>query len=101
MLDEGDNRLQALAGRLDDLAQAMERASLAEYVELVRQPWRMARINFIAGVARGLGSAVGFTILGAFLIYLLQHVFIRNLPVVGSKIAALVDVVQMYMRTTR
>lgn len=101
MLSDGDSRLDALSRRLDELAQAIERASLAEYVELVRRPWRMAYVNFLAGMARGVGTAVGFALLGAFLVYLLQTVFVRNLPWLGARIAALVDTVQLYMRTAR
>lgn len=101
MRSDRKGRLDALSRRLDELAQALERASVAEYVELVRRPWRMAYVNFLAGIARGIGTAVGFAVLGAFLVYLLQTVFVRNLPWLASRIAALVDTVNLYMRTAR
>ena len=51
-------------------------------------------MHFIAGMIRGLGSAIGFTILGAALVWLLQDLAQRNLPVNGDFLADIVNVVQ-------
>jgi hypothetical protein len=67
---------------------------LAEYVNLLENPKRLLYINFIAGVARGLGVAVGFAILGAIIIYVLQRVVALNLPIIGKFIAEIVTIVQ-------
>lgn len=80
------------------MTEAIEKASLAEYVEMVRRPWRTMWLHFLAGVARGLGMAVGFTILGAIVIYSLQHVVVGRLPVIGSALADLVRLIQLELR---
>jgi hypothetical protein len=72
----------------------MEKMKLAEYVNLLENPRRLLYINFIAGVARGLGIAVGFAILGAVIIYVLQRIVALNLPVIGKFIAEIVTIVQ-------
>ncbi|MDA8234307.1 MAG: DUF5665 domain-containing protein [Clostridia bacterium] len=87
-------RLNFLSGKLEELGLAMEKMKLAEYVELLNRPVRLLYINFIAGVARGLGMAVGFALLGALAIYLLKRLAILNLPVIGDFIAQLVRIVQ-------
>ncbi|MGE5484987.1 MAG: DUF5665 domain-containing protein [Ignavibacteriales bacterium] len=79
----------------------MEKMKLAEYVDLLHNPRRLLYVNFISGVARGLGMAVGFTFLGAVVIYvltrLLTRTFVANLPVMGGIIAQIVRIVQVQL----
>ncbi|MHB1042961.1 MAG: DUF5665 domain-containing protein [Eubacteriales bacterium] len=73
----------------------MEKMKLAEYIKLLDNPWRLMYVNFIAGLARGVGIAVGFTILGAVVLYFLRVLVMWNLPVVGDFIADIVRMVQL------
>lgn len=84
----------SLEKKLDQLAIYMEKMKLAEYVNLLHQPKRLIWVNFIAGVARGFGIAVGFTLLGALGLVILQRLVGLNLPLVGDFIAELVKYVQ-------
>lgn len=72
----------------------LERAKLGSYVDLMQSPGRMLVLNLFAGMARGIGIAVGFTILGALLLYLLQRLVILNLPIIGGIITEIVKLVQ-------
>lgn len=72
----------------------MERHSLAELIELFRNPRRMLLLSFASGVARGFGIAVGFTIIGALFLYTLGRVAALNLPVIGEFIAEITRIVQ-------
>jgi F0F1-type ATP synthase assembly protein I len=83
-----------LAEKVADLTYAMEKMNMAEYIQLLNRPFRLLYINFISGVARGVGFAVGFALLGAILVYLLQKIVILNLPVIGGFIADIVEMVQ-------
>jgi hypothetical protein len=95
MNDDTDSRLIAqLNVRLAELTHQLQRTRLAEYVSLIDQPRRMLLLNFMAGVARGVGFAIGFTILGAVVLYLLQRVLALNLPVIGGFIAAVIRIVE-------
>ena len=87
-----------LGKKIDELGIALEKMKLAEYVELLNRPSRLFYINFFAGVARGLGMAVGFTILGALLIYTLQRLQLLNIPFIGEIIAEIVKIVQGNLR---
>jgi hypothetical protein len=84
--------LKSLENKLEKLTLAVEKIKIAEYVEFLNNTRRMLVTNFLAGIARGLGMAVGFTILGALLIYLLKQVVLLNLPLISDFIA---DVVQL------
>ncbi|MCL6612286.1 MAG: DUF5665 domain-containing protein [Peptococcaceae bacterium] len=71
---------------------------LAEYVDLLHSPWRLLWVNFVSGIARGLGIAVGFVILGAVIIIILQRLVDLNLPLIGGFIADMVEIVRQQMK---
>ncbi|MDN5346836.1 MAG: hypothetical protein PWP65_400 [Clostridia bacterium] len=90
----GDGTSEFFLEKIQDLITAMEKANVAEWVELYRRPGRLLYLNFLAGIARGLGIAVGFTILGALVIYIIKELALLNLPVIGKYIAEIVRLVQ-------
>ncbi len=55
---------------------------------------RLLWINFLSGIARGFGMAVGFTILGAIMIAFIQRITVDNLPGIGRFLADVVRLVQ-------
>jgi len=90
-----------LIEKIEALSLAMEKMNLAEYIHLLNRPGRLLYINFIAGVARGFGIAVGFALLGAVLVYLLQKLVVLNLPLIGDFIADIVEMVQAQIQNRR
>ena len=90
-------RESLLIMHIDRWIAAMERLHLAEYVSYVDDRRRMLRMHFIGGLVRGVGMAVGFTILGAILVLVLQDLARRNLPLIGDALAQIVNVVQRQM----
>ncbi|QIA28204.1 hypothetical protein DYI95_004435 [Thermaerobacter sp. PB12/4term] len=86
--------LAGILHRLDELTWRWERISIGEYLALFRDPGRLFWMNFLAGVARGLGAAVGFTLLGALVLLALQRAVELNLPYIGSLVADLLRIVR-------
>lgn len=84
--------------KLKDFIYQLERMNFSYYVEYLKNPRRMLWLNFISGVARGFGTAFGFSILGAFLLYILNAIVKYNLPVIGKYIAEILKFVRYYMR---
>lgn len=80
--------------RMDDYLERLERLRLPEYIRYLEDRKRFMLMQFLGGVARGLGMAVGFTILGAALVLILQGLAQRNLPVIGDFLAEIVQIVQ-------
>ncbi len=78
--------------RLNELSLMLEKLKLADYLIHLNNTKRMIWVSFLGGLARGLGLAVGFTLLGALVIYLLQQSFLNNLPVIGDFIADIVEI---------
>ena len=65
------SKMNSLEKRLDNMAKALERTNVAEYVMLMQRPMKMIGVNLLAGIARGLGIAIGMTLITAIVIILL------------------------------
>ena len=87
-------RWRTVFRRMDGYLERLERLRLPEYVRYLEDRRRFLLMQFLGGVARGLGTAVGFTILGAVLVMVLQGLAQRNLPVIGDFLAQIVRIVQ-------
>ena len=83
-----------MANKLDEHIMTLERMHLPDYIRFLENRGTFYRMHFTAGILRGLGSAIGFTVLGAALVWLLQDLAQRNLPVIGDFLADIVNVVQ-------
>lgn len=86
--------MDILVHKLDEISLRMEKLGIAEYVEMLNHPRRLFFINFWAGLIRGFGMAIGFTILAALVIYVLQKLVVLNTPLIGDFIADIVNIVQ-------
>jgi len=87
-----------LEKKLQDFILQLERMNFSYYVEYLKNPKKIIWQNFLSGVARGFGTAFGFSILGALLLYILNSVVKYNLPVIGRYIAEILKFVKFYMR---
>lgn len=81
-----------LEENIEKLALHFEKANFAEFVELLSKPWKFLWLNFLAGLFRGLGSAVGLTVVFAVVIYIVINVLSHfiAIPIIGTYIAQLV-----------
>ncbi len=84
--------------RMERFIAAAERLRLDEYVRYETD--RRARMldAFLQGVARGLGIMVGFGLLGAAALYILQDLAQRNLPGISDFVARVVTLVQLRLQ---
>lgn len=94
------NLLTNINKKIDKLSLNIEKMKLADYVYYLEHPRKLLIANFIGGLARGVGIAVGFTFLGALIIYLLQIVVKWNLPLIGAFISEIIEIVEENMSKT-
>ena len=80
--------------KTEQIATLLGESRFDEYVEMISNPKKIIRRNFIAGLARGFGMAIGFTVLGAIGVYILQKLVVLNLPFFSNFIAEIVKLVQ-------
>lgn len=84
--------------QMERLIAAAERMRLGDYVRYESDRKRRLFDAFWQGVARGLGIMVGFSVLGAGVLFLLQDLAKRNLPLISSFLAQVVTLVQMRLQ---
>ncbi len=69
-------------------------AVLRDYLYYLSDTKRIVLNNFLAGLARGVGSAIGFSVLSAVLIYLISQLASRNLPIIGDILQEIVNTIK-------
>lgn len=89
-----DKRIMSLENKLENISVALEKSKISEYTEIINNPKRLLMVNFVGGLARGLGMAIGFTILAAILVYFIKQLV--DLPLIGKYIAQLIDIIENY-----
>lgn len=80
---------------VDQFTQKQEWAGFTEYVMYLQDRRRLLLTNFLAGLMRGMGFAIGFSILGAIVVVLVQRLALENLPLLGEFFAEVVRMVQV------
>ena len=90
--------ISELSKKVDNMSLKMEKMKFVDYVYYLEHPRKMLWANFVSGLARGFGIAIGFTILGAIAIYFLNIIVKINLPYIGQFISDIVKIVQSSSR---
>lgn len=84
--------MERLLRRIED---HLERLRIAEYLEQQRNWKRSLLIHFLHGVARGLGFALGFSVLGAFAVVLIRELILKNLSGISGFLAEVIQAIEM------
>jgi hypothetical protein len=79
------------------VARQLEQARFGEYVQLLHAPMQLLWRGLLAGIARGVGIAIGFTLFSAVIVYGLQQLGALNVPIIGNMIARIVKIVQVQL----
>lgn len=87
-------RKKQLRKQVEELNKKIEDAKLKEYVELMGNTKKLLWKNFISGIAKGVGTAIGFTILGAIVLIILRKIVLLNIPVIGKYLKDILDIVE-------
>ncbi len=95
---EEHTEISRLKAKIGELGETIEKAHISEYLSYVKNAKRAIFHSFLGGLARGFGIAVGFSLLGALAIYILQQIAMANLPGIGKFIADIVRMVQSDFR---
>ncbi len=93
-MHENKGLLEAINKKLDRIYLDMEKFKFVDYVYFLEHPRKMFFANFLGGLARGFGVAIGFTLISALGIYIMRAVVMWNLPLIGDFISDIVDIVQ-------
>ncbi|NHN28633.1 DUF5665 domain-containing protein [Paenibacillus agricola] len=86
--------MESIHQQVTKIANHMERTQIADYVNLLNSPRKLILSNLLAGLSRGVGIAIGFTIFATTILYALQLIGALNLPIIGDYIADIIKHVQ-------
>ena len=87
-----------LEERINRFLEAAEQLRLSDYIAFASDRKRRLFDAFWQGVARGLGIMVGFSILGAVVLFILQDLAKRNLPGISDFVAQVAALVQLKLQ---
>lgn len=90
------NALKIIEHKLEKLILIMERSRVRDYMMLTDNRRRLFVTNFIAGLGKGFGQAIGFSVLAALAVYCVSKWV--NLPIIGQYIAEFLDIVDKFRR---
>ena len=94
--DDTVKELGLIKRYLERLMLIIERSRIREYMMLTDSKRRLFAINFVAGLGKGFGQAIGFTVLAAVVFYILSTWM--KLPIIGEYIANLLNIVENYRK---
>ncbi len=89
-----NKKLEYIYKSINELNYILTKNNLIDFAELLGNKKEMIIRNFIAGIFKGMGIGIGFTIITAIIIYILQKIVKLNIPIIGQFIADIIDVVQ-------
>ena len=81
---------------IDKLNKNLERTRIYEIAEILDSKSKMFFRSVLSGIGKGIG--IGFYLITAVLIWLLQYIVRLNIPVIGKYISDIVDIVELNRR---
>ena len=75
-----NNRNDQKQAQAELLLQRLENAGLTEYVKLSQKTGKILWLNFLSGIARGLGFSIGATLVLAVVYKILARIISMNIP---------------------
>jgi hypothetical protein len=91
-------RGERLTFALNRLIILLDRVKLADYVELMQHKKILFFRSFTSGIFQGIGFALGFWMLSALALYILNEIVNLGIPVIGDFIAQLLVYIESVQR---
>jgi len=89
-----DKKYNKLNKKIDYIANLLLKSRIESISEILQSNKKIIWKSFLSGLSKGVGIAIGFTILGAVVIYILQKIVILNIPGIGEYIYDIVEIIE-------
>ena len=80
---------------MEALVRRLENSGLHEYIRLSGQTGKILWLNFLSGVARGLGFTVGTAIVLAVSYKILSHIISMNIPYITEILSEFISMLNI------
>lgn len=89
-----NKRIDIWQKSIDKLTKILENMNLHDLIYILGSKKEIIKRNLLAGIARGVGGGIGFTIITAIIIYFLQKIVRLNIPIIGQYLNDIIEIVQ-------
>lgn len=80
--------------KLECLIERLENCGVTEYVKYYKKPVKILWMNFMSGVARGLGFTIGTSLVIAVVYKIISRIISMNIPVITEGLQRFVEMIQ-------
>lgn len=80
--------------KIDELNNNFAKSNLVEISYILGNKLEIAKRNLLAGILRGVGIGIGFTLITAIILLILQKIVLLNIPVIGEYIGDIIDIIE-------
>ena len=87
-------REKELINKIDKINYILSKNEILDLMELLVNSKKFLFRDFLSGIIKGIGTGIGFTILTAIIIIILQRIVTLNIPVIGKYISDIVEIVK-------
>ena len=89
-----EEKLNILELGIEKINENFKKREIHDLIYILGSKREILKRNLIAGIFRGIGTGIGFTIITAIIIYFLQKIVRLNIPVIGEYINDIVEIVK-------
>ena len=86
-------KLEKLDRRLLRLMRRMDKSGFYDYMLYINNTKRFILRNLLAGVSRGVGAAIGFSILGAVMLMILRSIAESSIPYIAEFVSRIIEII--------
>lgn len=87
-------RLTVVEKLLKSISDSLRKSHFYDYIQYVSDEKRMMRRSFLLGMLKGVGAAIGFSLLGGLAVYILHLIAQSNLPYIADFISDIIDIIE-------
>ena len=80
--------------QLNNLNNTLNKNKVLELIEIAGNSRKYLARNFMSGISRGIGIGIGFSIITALIVYVMQKIIRLNIPVLSQYISDIVEIVE-------
>ncbi|MCE5284735.1 MAG: DUF5665 domain-containing protein [Pelosinus sp.] len=93
-MEKETKEAEIIVRHLEKLVAHLESMHIASFMELLQKPARLIMTNFVAGLARGLGIALGASLIFALTLEAMRRLILLNIPGIGGFILEVMNIVE-------
>ena len=80
--------------KIDNINDRLLKNNLIDISERVGSRYELLKRNLISGIFKGMGIGIGFTIITAVIVIIMQKIVKLNIPIIGEYVSDIVEIVE-------